>query len=126
MRSSRNHLSFEILASAFSLCVALGFSAQAAEAKSNRTKHEPASHVAGLRFSAARGFFNSPIEVTITTATAGAQIYYTTNGSAASPASGLLWERPLRITTTTVLRAAPFKDGSALLIRRLTFFPKTF
>src|SRR5262245_38684202 len=114
MRGSRNHVGFEILATAFSLCVALGFSAQAAEAKSNRTKDEPASHVAGLRFSASRGLFNSPTEVIITTPTDGAQIYYTTNGSPPSPASGLLWERPLRIATATVLRAVAFKDGFAL------------
>ena len=38
--------------------------------------------VGDTKFSVDRGYYSAPIQVAITTATAGAQIYYTTNGSA--------------------------------------------
>src|SRR5438046_1990068 len=87
--------------------------AAAAEAKARRGAAGSARSVGAIQFSAQRGFYNAPIEVAITTRTPGAQVYYTTNGAAPAPNSGLPYERPLRIETTTVLRAAAFKDGVA-------------
>jgi CotH kinase protein/Chitobiase/beta-hexosaminidase C-terminal domain/Lamin Tail Domain/PA14 domain len=67
--------------------------------------------VADTNFSVDRGYYNAPIQVAITTSTPGAQIYYTTNGSAPTEASGTLYTGPLTISRTTVLRAAAFKAG---------------
>lgn len=68
-----------------------------------------AGYVADTQFDVHRGFYTDPIDVTITTATEGASIYYTTNGSIPSPTNGTLYAGPVHITTTTTLRAAAFK-----------------
>ena len=69
--------------------------------------------VEDTKFSVNRGFFSAPFPVEITTATEGAQIRYTTDGSAPTSTSGLIYSAPLTISTTTVLRAAAFKPGFA-------------
>lgn len=67
--------------------------------------------VADTKFSVDRGFFNVPFTVAITTATEGASIYYTTNGSAPSASSGTLYAGPIPVGRTTVLRALATKPG---------------
>lgn len=67
--------------------------------------------VADTKFSVDRGFYEGPISVVITTATVGATIYYTTNGTAPSPANGFVHSAPLTIARTTTLKAAAFKAG---------------
>lgn len=67
--------------------------------------------VADTKFSVDRGFYDSPISLVITTATAGASIYYTTNGSAPSEVNGLLHTGPILINRTTVIRAIATKPG---------------
>src|SRR5262249_18732213 len=67
--------------------------------------------VSDVNFSVDHGYYNAPITVAITSATPGARIYYTTNGSAPTEASGILYGGPLTISRTTVLRAAAFKAG---------------
>jgi len=67
--------------------------------------------VADTKFSVDRGFYDTPFTVAITTATAGAQIWWTTNGSIPSPSNGTLYTGPLLITNTTCLRAAAFLAG---------------
>ncbi|MGC6427043.1 MAG: lamin tail domain-containing protein [Akkermansiaceae bacterium] len=62
-------------------------------------------------FSVDRGHYKAPFDVAITTATVGAQIYFTTDGTEPTPTNGTLYTAPLNITTTTVLRAAAFKDN---------------
>ena len=62
-------------------------------------------------FSVDRGFYEQPISVAITSDTAGARIYYTTDGTEPSPSNGILYNGPVSVITTTVLRAAAFKDG---------------
>ena len=66
--------------------------------------------VEDTKFSINRGFFSAPIELAVTTATDTAKIYFTTDGSAPSPANGTLYTSPLKITTTTIVRAAAYKD----------------
>ena len=65
------------------------------------------------KFSVDRGFFDTPFSLSITTATAGATIVYTTNGSTPSLTNGLTYVTPLTINGTMVLRAAAFKNGYA-------------
>ena len=60
-------------------------------------------------FSVKRGFYDTPFSVDLSTATLDAMITYTTDGSA--PTSGSMWfSDAIPINTTTVLRAAAFKD----------------
>jgi hypothetical protein len=72
-----------------------------------------AGFVADTRFSVDRGFHTQAFDVTITTATDGAAVYYTTNGTAPSPtnADAVPYAGPVHINRTTVLRAAAFKGG---------------
>jgi len=64
--------------------------------------------VADTKFAPDRGYYTNPIEVAITTATPGASIFYTTDGSKPSPTNGTLYLAPVPIAATTVLRAAAF------------------
>lgn len=58
-----------------------------------------------------RGFFEQAFEVALSTAAVGAEIYFTTDGSEPTVASGQLYSGPMMITTTTTLRAGAFLDG---------------
>jgi len=64
--------------------------------------------VADTSFSRNRGFYDAPIDVTIASATEGAQIMYTLDGSAPTLTNGALYESPIAISRTTTLRAAAF------------------
>ncbi len=67
--------------------------------------------VEDTKFSHDRGFYAQPFEVTITTATDGAIIRYTTDGSMPTPSYGTIYTNPVRIGTTTTLRAMASKPG---------------
>ena len=67
--------------------------------------------VADTKFDPDRGFYDEPFFVTITSATEGAQIYYTTDGSAPDAQNGILYTGPLPVSRTTTLRARAFKAG---------------
>ena len=67
--------------------------------------------VADTTFSVDRGFFDSPIEVEITSDTPDAIIRYTTDGSEPTSQTGLVYSQPVPISRTTVLRAAAFRSG---------------
>ncbi|MDA7518763.1 lamin tail domain-containing protein [Akkermansiaceae bacterium] len=70
--------------------------------------------VADTEFDVDRGFFDAPFTVTVSTATAGATISYTTDGSEPSLSNGILAGGSsvgLMISETTVLRAAAFRNG---------------
>ncbi|MBN1817114.1 MAG: lamin tail domain-containing protein, partial [Sedimentisphaerales bacterium] len=68
--------------------------------------------VADTQFSVDRGFYDAPIDVAITCETEGAVVRYTTDQSLPTLTNGkdLLLGQTVRITTTTCLRAAAFKD----------------
>lgn len=69
--------------------------------------------VAPLRFSADHGFFDRPFTLTLATDTPGAVIRYTTNRTAPTETTGLIYATPLEMDRTTVLRAAAFRSGWA-------------
>ena len=52
------------------------------------------------------GLYSEPFALTLTTLSPEASIYYTTDGSRPGPENGLLYNRPIQIDGTTVLRAA--------------------
>ncbi len=56
-------------------------------------------------FSVGRGFYETPVLLALSSATPGAEIYFTTDGSEPSAANGVRYGEPLRIQTTTVVRA---------------------
>jgi len=58
-----------------------------------------------------RGFYDAPIGVNIATATKGAVIRYTTDGSEPKETHGAVFSGPIPVMTTTVLRSAAFKSG---------------
>ncbi|NQU25968.1 MAG: lamin tail domain-containing protein, partial [Candidatus Nealsonbacteria bacterium] len=62
-------------------------------------------------FSHDRGFYTAPFDVTVTTNTPLAEIYYTTDGSEPSETAGVKVTGPIHVDETTVLRATAFKDG---------------
>ncbi len=76
-----------------------------------------AGFVSDTKFTVDRGFYDEPFEVEITTKTPDAIIYYSTSGR--DPSKGSLftgpidhiYDGPITIDKTTVLRAAAFKDG---------------
>jgi len=68
--------------------------------------------VSPLNVSVASGFFSQPTNVALTTATPGATILYTTNGSvpgiSGSATNGTVYIGPINIARTTAFRAAAF------------------
>jgi len=73
--------------------------------------------VADTKFTPDRGFYpntaypTTPFQVTIESATPGASIRYTTNGSAPSETSGTLYTGPITVSSTTTLRAIAYLNG---------------
>ena len=67
--------------------------------------------VADTTFSHDRGFYDESFEVEIFSETEGAEIRYTTNNSLPTANSGNRYTGPIRVSSTTTLRAAAFKDG---------------
>jgi hypothetical protein len=69
--------------------------------------------VADTNFSVDRGFFSTPFQVEITTATPDATIRYTTDGSMPTATTGFVYNpaSPPTIIETTTLRAAAFRTG---------------
>jgi uncharacterized repeat protein (TIGR03803 family) len=69
--------------------------------------------VAAPAFSPAAGTYTSAQSVTITTATSGATIRYTTNGTAPTTTSGTVYSGPVSINATTTLEAIAYETGYA-------------
>src|SRR5260221_884773 len=65
-----------------------------------------------IQFSHLHGFYGQPFELSLTTPKG--RIYYTTNGSIPTLASGQLYQRPLKIGSTVVVRAAAI-DGDTMI-----------
>ena len=70
-----------------------------------------ADFVADTQFSHRRGIYDQAFDLTITCATPGATLRYTTNGAPPSATTGMVYASPLRISGTTVIRVAAFKTG---------------
>src|SRR6185503_11391565 len=62
-------------------------------------------------FQPERGFYQTNFSLVLTSKTAGATIYFTTNGTPPSPTNGVLYTAPLTITNTAVIRTAAFAPG---------------
>lgn len=64
-------------------------------------------------FSPVAATYASQQNVTITSATSGASIRYTTDGSEPTPGTGTLYSAPVEISATTTLKAIAYKAGIA-------------
>lgn len=87
----------------------------------NDPTEEPVTHAP--TFSQPRGFQSLPFDLSLTSSTPGAAIFYTLDGSEPTPAS-LRYTGPLRISKTTVIRAvaaAASNDLSPLTARTFLF-----
>lgn len=67
--------------------------------------------VATPSFSPTGGTFSSAQNVTVSTATGGAAIRYTTDGSTPSSTSGIVYSGAINISSTTTLKAIAYKSG---------------
>ena len=67
--------------------------------------------VADTKFSRDRGVYDAPFDLEITCSTAGAAIRYTTNGAPPTATTGFAYGGPVRISRSTVIRAAAFRTG---------------
>lgn len=67
--------------------------------------------VADTTFDIDRGFFTTPFNLTISSATPDAQVRYTTDGSEPTASTGAIYSGPITISSTTTIRAAAFKAG---------------
>lgn len=67
----------------------------------------------GVTFSAPSGTFQGTLKISMTSATADAEIRYTTDGKAPTSTSTLYEGSPLELTATTRLRAQAFVNGTA-------------
>ncbi|GEP41036.1 hypothetical protein BGE01nite_03270 [Brevifollis gellanilyticus] len=80
--------------------------------------------VAPLVFSQKHGFYDKPISLAITTATGGASIRYTLDGSTPTATHGTLYNGPVAISKTSIVRAIGYRSGyepSALLTQSYFF-----
>lgn len=67
--------------------------------------------VAEPQFSVPHGFFDAAFQLTLSDATPGSAIYYTTNGKAPTKTDGTLYTGPITISGTSNVRAAAYRDG---------------
>ena len=71
----------------------------------------PVETVATPQFDPPAGIYNQPVDVVITTATPGATIRYTIDGTEPSAEIGTLYSGPVNITETATVKAIAFKTG---------------
>ena len=63
------------------------------------------------KFSIDRGFYDSPLEVTLSTEEPDTIIRFTLDGSEPTQRNGQTYEQPISISTTSTLRAFAFREG---------------
>src|SRR5687768_15580857 len=73
---------------------------------------KPKSEPRPLEVSRPRGLCDTPFSLTLTASSADAVIRYTLDGSEPTPKNGDAYSSPLKISTTTLMRAAAFKEGT--------------
>lgn len=65
-------------------------------------------------FSKTRGYYTEAFDLSLQNPDQDSKIYYTTNGVRPTAATGTLYEKPIRIQTTTPLSAVAVKNGTEL------------
>ncbi|MEM7386553.1 MAG: chitobiase/beta-hexosaminidase C-terminal domain-containing protein, partial [Verrucomicrobiota bacterium] len=88
---------------------ASGFFLRPTPGEANREGLE--GFVKDTRFSSDRGFYDEPFDLVLSSRTEGAQIRYTVDGTDPTPTRGILYNEPIRIDASTIVRALAFKRG---------------
>jgi hypothetical protein len=87
----------------------------------------PATLIGDVAFSTPSQTFRDMISVGMTTAVAGAEIRYTTDGTLPTASSTLYAGAPITVTETTQIRALPFAAGAAAgAVSTAIFIARTF
>jgi hypothetical protein len=94
---------------AFAMVFYLAVGSAAAEKKTEK-KPEKAS-VKEVKFSHKRGFYDQPVDLKLTTATEGAVIRFTLDGTRPTEDYGGTYSKPIALKQTSIIRAAAFKSG---------------
>src|SRR5439155_17679153 len=84
-----------------------------------------ANPVSNIQFDHDRGLYISPFNLALSTATAGASIRYTTDGSMPTTTTGTLYTGPIPIDNTTVVHAIGYKADwtSTAVLEESYIFP---
>jgi nucleoid-associated protein YgaU len=69
--------------------------------------------VAGVTFSPAAGAFGGSVEVALASATPGAEIRYTTDGTSPTATAGTAYAGPIRLSSSATIKATAFKKDWA-------------
>ena len=85
-----------------------------------KLEEEQQGSVATPTFSLDAGTYNTAQSVTITTATAGATIYYTTNGDVPSITSNV-YASAIEVASTMTIKAIAVKDGESSAVAEATY-----
>ena len=75
----------------------------------------------GVEFSARGGLRQSPVVLALVPRQA-APVYFTTNGTPASPTNGMRYTEPLRLVTTTTVRAVAVEPGTNAAAEQVATF----
>lgn len=65
-----------------------------------------------ITFDHASGYYEAPFNLVISTPDQDATIYYTTNGDTPRPTTAMRYSGKIRVSTTTIVRAAAFNQGN--------------
>ncbi len=90
---------------------AFGYLAEPTPGESNNESTLWTGVVSAIDFNHDRGFFDAPFLLELTTATPGAIIRYTIDGSEPTETGGHLYTQPFTIDRTTPVRATAYKPG---------------
>ena len=71
--------------------------------------YQPGQGVSTLAFSVPRGFYDGVVNLTLSTATTGANIRFTMDGTVPTDSNGTIYSTPIVISSNTVIRASGFK-----------------
>ena len=89
----------------------VGFLLNPTPDESNASGNGVSGFVADTTFNVSRGIFGSPFSLTISTATPGASIRYTTNGSWPSETSGTIYTGPITVNRSMAVKAIGYRSG---------------
>ena len=77
----------------------------------NTGEPDAEAFVSDTKFAPNRGFHEEPFDLTISSETEGASIFYTLDGSEPSASNGILYDGPFTISRTATVRAVALKLG---------------
>uniref|UniRef100_UPI001CF1F45D lamin tail domain-containing protein n=1 Tax=Hymenobacter terricola TaxID=2819236 RepID=UPI001CF1F45D len=74
-----------------------------------------------ITFSVARGFYDTPFQLALSTSIAGGSIRFTTDGTAPTTTTGTVYAGPIAVSTTSVVRAIGYSGATATPVATSTY-----